>query len=244
MIKFDHIFRDLRNLEKEVRNETLENALSEAQDEKILKDGRYLRALLLFLTASFGSYSIETLRPVGIALELLTLGTKKHYQSPVSNPSLITADYYYARALTIVAEQENSVVIRILSQALVDVSEGQVSAVSFDSPLDVVLKDYYKGLRKRCAFYRAAVETGSMLSGVSEEASFVLREFGERLGLAYEARSEISLPGIFTHFKEKTEERTRREVKILAAAARKTLASLPPSSLCKHFEELADAVVQ
>ncbi|MFZ3062977.1 MAG: polyprenyl synthetase family protein [Actinomycetota bacterium] len=236
--------RDLRDIEKEVRRETLEHGASEVKDQKILKDGRYLRVLLLLLTASFGSYEIETLKPIGVALELLTLGTKKHYPLPVSNQALITADYYYARALTIVAGLGNSALIRILSQALMDVAEGQMMAVSFAGPLDVVLKDYYYGLRKRCAFYRAAAEIGGLISGVDEEVSFALKEFGERFGVAYEARSEISLPDIFGHFKEKVEDRTRREVKILAAHARKTLANLPPSSAAKHFEELADAMVQ
>lgn len=130
-------------------------------DMELFKAGRSRRALVFFKTADGGRSEPARLRPVAVALELLELGVKKHflqppaagYGAPAANLNLITADYYYARALRLVVGLRDDRVVRVLCEALAEVSEGY----AFPSEPGAV--------RRQDALTKAAHRLGCLMGG-------------------------------------------------------------------------------
>lgn len=192
---------------------------------------------MLLLTANFGLYNFKTLKPAALALEYINLGARHHYQTADGrwqmadgNMDLITGDHYYARALSEVAPLKNNEVIRILSEALINVTEGEVCSVPQELPLDGALGQYYEALRKRCALYEAACDLASLLAELNESIIVVLKEYAVRIGLAYEA--------------QRRREIAKKELVQLVSLAKDTLINLPAAVDYRSFKELADGVVE
>lgn len=212
-IKLNQPLRDIWQIEKEITN-----------------GERPIRGLVLLLAANFGTYDFKKLKPAALALEYINLGTRHHYNMADGNITLIAGDHYYARALSVVAPLKNNEVIRILSQALIDVTEGQVCSVPAELPLERALGQYYEVLRKRCALYEAACDLASLLAEVNESITLVLKEYAVRMGLAYEAQVR--------------REMAKKELVQLVSLAKDTLINLPAAVDYRSFKELADGVVE
>lgn len=185
--------------------------------------------MLLVLTAGLGKYDYRWVEPVGVALELLDLGIRKHFgPDRCQNIDLITADQYYARALSLVAELNETMVVRYLSEGLMGVSEGNISYPQSERLKPGNLADYYRGLQKRCGLYGAASQIGVHLAGLNGPASSVLKEYGKRFGLACEARYEMRVPPL--------------EIKELIKSAHEALINLPVLGSDKWIVEVSDVM--
>ncbi len=185
---------------------------------------------MLLATAAVGNYDLDRLRPVGEALELLNLGIRKHFAAHQQlNLNLITADHYYARALSTVVQLEDNYIVHRLSEALIDVSAGQASHLSGGESKNQPFTEYYKGLRKRSEFYKAASEIGIHLGGLKDSWISTLTEFSARFGMACEARHETYIPS--------------SDVKNLAKSAHSLLINNPVPSAFTHIKEVTDALV-
>ncbi len=199
-------------------------------DVHIFREGRAARALLLLMTAGLGSYDIEGIKPVGVAIELLNLGIKKHFSKDnVDNMSLIVSDHYFATALDMVVALKDNWIVTRLSDALQEVSDGQVIYPAQDKSKATQLKEYNTGLKSRCAFYQSACEIGARSSSVPRPLSAAVVEFGRRLGMALEARSETFIPQL--------------ELADLIKKAYNALSELPAPAVCERIKEVTDAVV-
>ncbi|MDI6891803.1 MAG: polyprenyl synthetase family protein [Actinomycetota bacterium] len=214
-----------------------------------------LRAALLLLSAKFGDYDFERLKPAAVGIELLNLAVRKHYPRPGArvqglktrvmgqgareegrrtkdeasfgklrikpssdNFSLITGDYYYARAVSLGSTFDDTRVVKIMVQAISEIAQGEVESQ----------KSLNKSaLKKLASLYSASCHLGALISGVSEVATKVLKEYGLNLGAAYRLTSEMHEKG---------------EPQKFLTLARKALVDLPSNKHRFHLEQLADSI--
>lgn len=160
----------------------------------------FVHSSLILLTAKLGKYDFSRLKPAAVAVELLDLALREHYQksdgSPAaekSNPglpdrrdqlSLIRGDHLFARALNLVAALGDCKVVRLLSQVIADVSEFQLLEAH-----SRYAKDLTNQFRKMVSLYVASAHVGAIMGELSLATTNTLRDFGLNLGLHCEAGS-------------------------------------------------------
>ncbi len=148
-------------------------------------------ATLLFVTASLGTYRPEELRPVAVGLELLRLAAEKHYREMANldtagnlqNLFLVTADFYYARAITIAATVQKGFVVEHMVQAIAEIAGAEAAGQKHDKP--VAVSD------ENASLFRTAVKLGMLLGGCSSEFGDALANFASCFGQICQMRDEL-----------------------------------------------------
>lgn len=210
----------------------------------LAKDNFVLTSWLL-LAAQFGRYDFRKLKPLAVALELLDLAVKEHYfvsrrlqkgsrklhVDADNNLLLITGDYYYARAIILVAPLGDEIV-GALAEAIANISAAEVIETDKKTPSKSLFNCNLGKLEKQASLYKTACFLGSYLSGVPTKLSKNLSEVGLFLGAALElSGGECSLKPL----KPEIENQLKRH---FLAEAKQRLARLPLSLAREEFEQL------
>jgi hypothetical protein len=162
----DRIFQDLESVKNDIENEIKDSSDSVSSDLKLFRDGGAGRALALLKAANDADITMNSLKPAAMALEYLQLGALKHfgggrpdhdYGTLEANLSLITADYYYARALGLIVALGDDRLVELLCDALAEVSEGYAWP---DEP---------GAETRRAAFTRAAGDLASIMTAAKND---------------------------------------------------------------------------
>jgi geranylgeranyl diphosphate synthase type I len=81
---------------------------------------------------------------------------------------------------------------RLLDEASLALCEGQNLDLEFEERLDVTCDDYLAMVSgKTAALMGAATAVGALLGGASEDAVAAFKEFGRRLGVAFQIRDDV-----------------------------------------------------
>jgi geranylgeranyl pyrophosphate synthase len=156
----------------------------------------------MLFSGKLGKYNIEKLIPTGTALELLELAVEEHYtiseekkkiakekkklskkdEDFTSNLSLITGDFYYSRAIMLVAGLKDVFVIRVLAESIASIAEAITYPITGEEKPKDVITGYIDWIKKIVSLYNAACYLGGYLSGVPEDKINILRELGNNLG--------------------------------------------------------------
>lgn len=170
----------------------------------------FLQSSLVLLSGKLGQYDFTKLKPVAVAVELLDVAIREHYNKgeikntkpTKSDPScfaLVRGDYLYARALNLVSALGDCQVIKLLSQVIADISESNIDRVSVTgTPVRVTAVRF----RKLASLYITSASLGAMLSRVEPFQARVLKDFSLNLGLFYEVE-EAAKMHFFQTAKEK-----------------------------------------
>ncbi|MBS3909145.1 MAG: hypothetical protein KGZ93_05920 [Actinobacteria bacterium] len=143
-------------------------------------------AALLFVTASMGRYRSDELVPAGAGLELLRMAVAAHYPDEVNIADgrqafrLISADYFYARAIFVAGALDNGRVIEYMVQAIADVAAEHVRRREPD------VDDGAAG-GKHASLFKAAVAIGALLSDCPASVLAPLDVYAEALSRIDEA---------------------------------------------------------
>ncbi len=232
---FEEIQEDLNKVQAEVKKEASSHPILSHKAE-IFKEP--ILATLLLFSGKFGHYKIEKLFPTAVAVELLELAVEEHYpiksfnkegekeekederetkekdQDFSSNLSLITGDFYYSRAIMLVAALKDVLVIRILAESIASIAEAMSTTLPSEGKTKDLIQGYVEWVKKMVSLYDAASYLGGYLSSVSEEVISSLRSFGQGLGgLLYSSqylKGEVIDPkikeGIDSWFKKEVKE--------------------------------------
>ncbi|MCK4778501.1 MAG: polyprenyl synthetase family protein [Actinomycetia bacterium] len=181
-----------------------------------------LASLILF-SGKIGKYNVEKLIPTGIALELLELAVEEHYafdeekkkaakekakstkkdEDFTANLSLITGDFYYSRAIMLVAGLKDVFVIRVLAESIASIAEAITYPVATrEGKSKEVVAGYVEWIKKIVSLYDAACYLGGYLSGAPENKINTLREFGKNLGGVLYASQYLNKEEIDSNIKE------------------------------------------
>lgn len=203
---FEEIQDDINLVLEDVKREASSHPLLAGEAREIREP---LLATLLLFSAKFGKYDFERLKPAAVSVELLELAVEKHYPTGIELPggkgskkkgaegeadaspeqntreenlALITGDYYYSRAILLVAGLKDVFAIKVLAEAIADVADAITIKITPDLSGDELVQAFCDKVAKFVALYDAACHLGGYLSGLADETLENLRSFGLGLG--------------------------------------------------------------
>ncbi len=208
--------------------------MKEPADE--LKSPFFLSRLLL-ATGGLGRRDFEYLEPLAVGLELLEFGVKSHYQLlfsgntadfRIGNLSLISGDYYYSKGISFAARLGRSDFVETMSQAIVEVTEGQAGLAGIETyKEDDFFDKYGSSLSKLAGLCRAACKLGTSAGESDEGVSETINAFGDLVGiLQILLENSVWTAGSRAFYKQK--------IKTLAEEATKIVETLAESD-CRRY---------
>lgn len=206
----DLIKDDLKNVESAlIRNiDTKVPLISEVVTYILSGGGKRLRPAFLCLAAKMCGYDGEKCSDISTVIEYIhtaTLlhddivdGAKYRRNKPSANIkygndiAVLCGDFLYSRAYTILTEHGDKNIQRIISQAALIMSEGEVTQLLKMSDVNTTMDEYLQIIRRKTAvLFSAACVAGARLAGMDDEKSKKIHDFGHYLGLAFQMTDDI-----------------------------------------------------
>ncbi len=197
---------ELNRIETELRAQVLSS-----KDKFILQVNRYLldmagkrlRPSLLLLCAKTNNHWNEKAIHVAVSLELIHTASLVHddvldeadvrRNKAVLNarwgnePAILTGDYLYFKAFSILSQLEVPRISSIVSLAAEQMCEGEIIQTCKTRQLDLSEEAYLEIIRKKTASLMAAsCEAGAVLSGSHPSLQKALARYGLNFGMAFQ----------------------------------------------------------
>jgi octaprenyl-diphosphate synthase len=106
--------------------------------------------------------------------------------------AILSGDVLLAKAMAILAQDGDISIIRMVSEAVVELAEGEVRELETRSKLDLNRDEHYEILRlKTASFIEACCRTGAKVAGASSEVEDGLGRFGHHIGIAFQLVDDL-----------------------------------------------------
>ncbi len=106
--------------------------------------------------------------------------------------TVLAGNYMFARAANFAAETGNPRVIRIFSDTLEIIVEGELRQLRARHQFRQQKDEYYQRIyAKTASLFAAAAEAAATLSGLEEDGIGSLRDYGHNLGMAFQIVDDI-----------------------------------------------------
>jgi octaprenyl-diphosphate synthase len=205
----DRLAGDLALVEGTMREQlgSISELVPRVGDHVLASGGKRMRPALLLLAAKLCGYEGPRAIQISAAIELLHTATLLHDDvvdvaslrrgEPSVNAiwgnrrAVLSGDFFYARASSMIVEDGNSDILWIFANAIRRMSEGELLQLerSYDSA--VTEATYYSVIESKSAVLLAtATESGAILAGVTRAERRKLSDFGRELGLAFQLRDD------------------------------------------------------
>jgi octaprenyl-diphosphate synthase len=182
--------------------------LAELLDYSLKGGGKRIRPALALLVGRLYHYNLDTLLPMGTAVELLHEATLIHDdaidKSPVrrgrptvykvwgEDKAVLLGDYLFAKAGELTAITQNIRVIKLFAQTLRTISAGELAQIFNAYSLEQTYQQYIQRISsKTAALFILATESGAVLSKAPEESISILIDYGYNLGIAFQIVDDI-----------------------------------------------------
>ena len=200
----------LMKSELELMNKILVNRLdsnvdliSQMSQYIINSGGKRIRPLLLLICAKATEYDGDYHYSMAVVIELIHTATLLHDdvvdQSATRRgqetanelwgnaPSVLVGDFLYSRAFEIMVEPNSMEIMRILSKATNQISEGEVLQLLNIKNANVTQAEYFKVIeRKTACLFKAACQIAGILSSADQKVINAMGSFGMHLGNAFQ----------------------------------------------------------
>jgi geranylgeranyl pyrophosphate synthase len=170
--------------------------------------GKRLRPALVFLSAHFGDYDLDTLVPIASSVEMLHTATLVHDDTidhallrrgnrtlnSIINEgtTILMGDYMFAQCAVLIAKPGIPRVTSVLAQALADICDGELQQAFTAHRWAADRVGYAKRIYcKTAALFAAAAEMGAIASHVAEDVVKAMREYGRCLGIAFQIIDDV-----------------------------------------------------
>ena len=169
----------------------------------ISSGGKRIRPLLLLLCARATDYDGDYHYSMAVVIELIHTATLLHDDvvdqsitrrgQETANelwgnaPSVLVGDFLYSRAFEIMVEPNSMEIMKILSKATNQISEGEVLQLLNIKNANVTQKEYYRVIeRKTACLFKAACQIAGILSNSNQKVIEAMGKFGMHLGNAFQ----------------------------------------------------------
>jgi len=174
----------------------------------IKRKGKQMRPMFVFLTAKlFGKFEENTYRAAAM-IELLHTATLVHddvidesdfrrgffsinalWKNKIA---VLVGDFLLSRGLLLAVKNEEFELLKIMSTAVQDMSEGELLQIEKARKLDITEKVYFDIIRQKTATLIAAC-CASGANSVGEDKNTVekMRLFGEKAGIAFQIKDDL-----------------------------------------------------
>jgi octaprenyl-diphosphate synthase len=198
-------------------NGAIESELNRYSDSRFhgplryaIEGGKRIRPLALLLAAEAVGYSDDDkVLDAAVAVELLHAesiihddiidqeasrrGRAAFHVRYGYSTSLLTADFVFAMILAIAARYPDRRVATTISNAAMNMCEGEYAELTIDPEVYKLDWDEYLEVisKKTAALFETAVRLGGLVGGASQEKLEALTEYGRYLGIAYQIHDDI-----------------------------------------------------
>lgn len=109
-----------------------------------------------------------------------------------NEPSVLVGDFLYSRAFELMSQTGNHDISKTISQATTALSEGEILEIVKTADIDTTEEEYFEVIGNKTAIlFSAACEIGAILGKAEVSARKALKNFGFKLGLAFQLRDDI-----------------------------------------------------
>ena len=172
------------------------------------RKGKQMRPLLVFLTAKMLGNITESTYTAASLIELLHTATLVHddvvdesYERRGffsinalwrSKVAVLAGDYLLSKGLLIALEKKEFDILETVSNAVREISEGELYQIQKSRKLNITEEEYYTIIRQKTATLIAAcTAAGGQSAGASSEEIEKLKFFGESVGMAFQIRDDL-----------------------------------------------------
>ncbi len=172
--------------------------------------GKRMRPALVALAAEACglSYDAERVRKLGACMEMIHMATLIHDdvidraatrrgQETASavygnTASILSGDALLAKAMRLLALDGDLATIRAVSEAVVDLAEGEVRELEIRGRIDLPREAHFEVLHlKTASFIQCCCEVGARIAGGTEAQREALGAYGYRLGMAFQIVDDL-----------------------------------------------------
>lgn len=172
------------------------------------RKGKQLRPMLVFLSAKLNGQITDATYVSATLIELLHTATLIHddvvdetYQRRgffsinalwKSKIAVLVGDYFLSKGLITALDTDQIGVLKVVSDAVKEMSEGELLQIEKSRKLDITEDVYYDIIRKKTATLIAAcTRAGALSVEADEEKMAAMKSFGENLGIAFQIRDDL-----------------------------------------------------
>jgi len=170
--------------------------------------GKQMRPMLVFLSAKMNGKVNESTYHAAALIELMHTATLVH-DDVVDDSNMrrgffsinalwknkiavLLGDYLLAKGLLLAVRKEQFEVLKIVSQAVEDMSEGELIQIEKARKLDIDENTYFEIIKKKtAALMVACTSAGTHSVGVNGQTLEYMQQLGEYLGMAFQIRDDL-----------------------------------------------------
>jgi len=174
----------------------------------IRRKGKQMRPMLVFLTAKLHGEISDSTFMAATLIELLHSATLIHddvvdetYQRRgiysinalwKSKIAVLVGDFFLSKGLLIALDNDQIGILKIVSNAVKEMSEGELLQIEKSRKLDITEEVYFDIIRKKTAtLITACTKAGAYSVDATDDKLELMREFGENLGIAFQIRDDL-----------------------------------------------------
>lgn len=174
----------------------------------VQRKGKQIRPIFVFLSAKALGPIHENTYDAASMIELLHTATLVH--DDVVDDSLerrgffsinalwknkiavLVGDYLLSKGLLLAINNERFQLLKVVSKAVKEMSEGELMQIEKARKLDIKESIYFEIIRQKTAsLISAACEAGALSVGASQFQSEQMRQFGEKVGIAFQIKDDL-----------------------------------------------------
>lgn len=170
--------------------------------------GKQMRPMLVFLTARLNGEINESTYLAASFIEMMHTATLVH-DDVVDDSNMrrgffsinalwknkiavLLGDYLLAKGLLLAIKKEEFELLKIVSRAVEEMSEGELLQIEKARKLDIDEETYFNIIRKKtAALMVACTAAGTHSVGINGEYFTQMEKFGEYLGMAFQIRDDL-----------------------------------------------------
>jgi octaprenyl-diphosphate synthase len=174
----------------------------------VKRKGKQLRPMFVFLSAKLcGTVNDSTYRAASL-VELLHTATLVHddvvddslerrgffsvYALWKNKVSVLVGDYLLAKGLLLSLDNNDFRVLQILSEAVRQMSEGELLQMEKSRSLNLSEATYFEIVKSKTAsLLSAACAAGALSTSGDEQIALKMKEFGEKVGIAFQIKDDL-----------------------------------------------------
>ena len=174
----------------------------------IKRKGKQMRPLFVFLTAKLFNNVNESTYTAASLIELLHTATLVHddiideanFRRGVfsinalwkNKISVLVGDFLLSRGLLLAVENEQFQLLKIMSTAVKEMSEGELLQIEKTRRLDITEEVYFEIIKKKtAALISACCEAGGASTNAHKNDFLKMRTFGEKAGIAFQIKDDL-----------------------------------------------------
>ena len=232
-----------------------------------IEGGKRVRPVMLMLSAEALGCKDDTVLGAAVAVELLhtesiihddVIDEEKVRRAKMPfhvkygySASLLSADFVFAMILAIAARYDDRRIAEEVSNAALEMAEGEYSELTIDPQIYKLTWDEYIRIitEKTASLFEISAKLGALVAGGEEKDVDSLAEYGRCIGIAYQLKDDlldwrsqdkVSLGLLKTHSESEVVGKMTAQAESYAEEAKRRLMHLPRNEATVLLEDLAD----